>query len=435
MKPGLFFSALLVAVFGALPIAAQSASLCPVFEAKQWGLIDSTGRVVVSPRFEAVTVPENADIRLDQAFWAKSAGAWGLYDPAGTWLLKPTMQEERGSWQGKAFLAMASEGLYKLFDGKGKQILTLNFPSSLYLKDGFLTYGNDGFLSLEGNPLRESARDSENTFDIPFIITQDLIPVSIKGHWGYRKRNGTFAIPPLFQEAGFFRGGYAAARYKGKWGFLAPDGSWAVSPRFEAVSLECFSQGLAPAKDGGLWGYIDTTGSWIIKPQWMQAQNFSMDRAPVAVKVGAVDNNNSYRWGAIDLKGKLVIPTRYNFLTPFRFNHTVIQNSVSSGDYVPLDLNGKEFLPAGWYPKYTGQRYWVLVRDENHRIHGLFDMETRTMLFTVADAEDMMEPKAGLVLVLFSWKRNPGESYHYGYLNLEGKTVYDRKEPGRPFLY
>jgi hypothetical protein len=76
---------------------------------------------------------------------------------------------------------------------------------------------------------------------------------------------------------------------------------------FAFVFLDCYSQDLEPFRVDTLWGYKDRQGAVKIEPQFRYATKFRGDVAIVAKndKLGAIDKNN-----------KLLIPFRYEFLSP-----------------------------------------------------------------------------------------------------------------------
>ncbi len=61
-----------------------------------------------------------------------------------------------------------------------------------------------------------------------------------------------------------------------------------------------------PAEDPatGLYGYLDHYGRWAIAPQFRRASAFNRNLAVVQVSDG--------RWGAIDLRGAMVVQPRFN---------------------------------------------------------------------------------------------------------------------------
>jgi hypothetical protein len=67
-----------------------------------------------------------------------------------------------------------------------------------------------------------------------------LLPVNIRGEWGFVDRTGAVVIAPQFAEAPVFSEGLAAAAVMGEdrlpvWGFIDATGRWVVQPRFESA--------------------------------------------------------------------------------------------------------------------------------------------------------------------------------------------------------
>jgi hypothetical protein len=95
---------------------------------------------------------------------------------------------------------------------------------------------------------------------------------------------------------------------KGKWGFIDGTGKLVVEPQFDALGGRGFSEGLMGFRVGRKWGYLDETGVIKIRPQFAETHPFSEGMA--AVKVGD-------KWGFIDRSGKLVLPLEFDEASTF----------------------------------------------------------------------------------------------------------------------
>ncbi len=162
-----------------------------------------------------------------------------------------------------------------------------------------------------------------------------------------------FAIKPLFDWVGKFKGGFAAIKYGGKYGFIDKQGQIVIKPRFD--DAKDFSEGLARVRIGdssrGKWGFIDRQGEFVIAPQFDHAENFSEGLAIVRTgdfrsgKYGFIDKNGIYvinpifdtavsgfseglvrvairsgeaqKWGYIDRHGRVVINLEYDWAGDF----------------------------------------------------------------------------------------------------------------------
>ena len=100
-------------------------------------------------------------------------------------------------------------------------------------------------------------------------------PISVRSAHGFSE--GLAAVTP---DAAMRLGGGCA-----KSGYIDRNGTWAIPPRFDEV--RDFSEGLAPVNIGaqcgmgGRWGYIDRQGTTVIPPRLLLAGQFHNGRACV----------------------------------------------------------------------------------------------------------------------------------------------------------
>jgi len=95
------------------------------------------------------------------------------------------------------------------------------------------------------------------------------------------------------------------------------------------------------------YGYADDKGNIAIKPQYDKAENFSEGLAAVMI-----EENYNKKWGFIDTKGKMVIPTTYK-LKPGRFKEGLaavrIGDNESDYEMTYIDKTGKRMMePKRW---------------------------------------------------------------------------------------
>lgn len=194
----------------------------------------------------------------------------------------------------------------------------------------------------------------------------NLWPLMQNCRYGYVDAKGRFAIPPQFEDAGYFSGGVASVEKDGRYGFIDPSGKWVIPPKYEQANP--FENGLAAVEIGtkfgaidrsgrmviaakydwiaefmentlnfrlnGKWGYMDRHGNWLIKPVFDIAYPFSEGVANVEV---------GKKWGFINHKGKVVIPLQYD--TAYFFSGGLAPAKVS-GKFGYIDKSGKMVIPA-----------------------------------------------------------------------------------------
>lgn len=85
-------------------------------------------------------------------------------------------------------------------------------------------------------------------------FSQGLAPVKQDGRWGYVDLQGSFVIPPQFDQAYAFSDGLAGVEVDGKRGFILPSGRFAIAPQFDDFWRH--DGGVVPVRQGELWGVI-----------------------------------------------------------------------------------------------------------------------------------------------------------------------------------
>lgn len=90
-------------------------------------------------------------------------------------------------------------------------------------------------------------------------------------------------------------------------------------------------------KKGNLWGFMNAAGEVTIEPKYVDANPFSLGKAPVQDKgtnsktaenkdkdKDKEDNENDGKWGCIDQDGKLVIDYKFDYMNSFGYNGTAV---------------------------------------------------------------------------------------------------------------
>lgn len=94
-----------------------------------------------------------------------------------------------------------------------------------------------------------------------------------------------------------------------KFGFINTQGDYVIPPIFDWESpprymqpRPIFSEGLAPVSVDGKLGYIDKTGQIVIEPEYMVAEAFYQDVAPVLSmheESGIINRKGEFIWGPV----------------------------------------------------------------------------------------------------------------------------------------
>lgn len=167
----------------------------------------------------------------------------------------------------------------------------------------------------------------------------ELLPVLLKGEWGYVDHNGRIRIEPDFRSAGEFSEGLAAAKASYRYGYIDEHGEWVIDPRFE--DAQRFSDGLAAVRIDSRWGYIDRRGTVVINPMFVSAHPFSEDRAFVRTA--------EYDWEYIDKSGVIVRTSEtpeFDSNENASFSEGVALYEARDGTYGFVDRDGNPVIPA-----------------------------------------------------------------------------------------
>jgi hypothetical protein len=351
--------------------SAQDLDLFPVRQAGKVGFIDSTGKIVISPRFDSALTAN--DVTFSEGLAAVQVGnKWGYIDRTGEFVIQPKFDDTP---------SLFTEGLAQV-------VIKVNIIEKTVLKDK-LTIREEtyGFIDRNGNLVESLKFIEEYT-----RFVDGLAKVKKGEKFGYVDKTGRFVIEARFANAEDFSEEVAAVRSNEsfsslegghessvKYGFIDRSGKLVIKPQFDGV--ESFSEGLAVVNIGYKYGYIDKTGKVVIAPRFDSAFAFSEGLAKVVI---------GDRSGFIDTKGKLVISPR--------FAHSGFGNSINyngfKGGLAAVEVNGK----TGYIDK-TGK----LVISARYRYGSDFN--------------------SGLALV-HEGEIETGKSY---YINKSGKVVWEHK--------
>lgn len=120
-----------------------------------------------------------------------------------------------------------------------------------------------------------------------------------------------------------------------KYGFIDLNGKKIVSFKYDYVSE--FKNGLCLVKKNGLFGYINQIGQEVIPCNYVDAMDFSFDKAVVA----KFDKNNNIVYGYIDTKGNVVIPFIYESAASFKNGLACVKRN---GKFGYIDENGRKVI-------------------------------------------------------------------------------------------
>lgn len=296
--------------------------LYPIFEDGHWGLIDTSGKVVLPAHFQMVsrypsgwnpaglTDPVSASIditgaepitdriipiRLDgKAGFATRDGrivALGRYDE--TW------------WRfDEGLIRVKSGGSYGFADERGELVIPARFDLAWSFNDGYAFVRSDdlwGVIDRDGNMVVPPTWDQ---LDSPGM---GLKKVSVRkgNRWGVVDRSGKLLIPLRFEKIIRPTGSLVSVVDSGRTFYVKPDGKVAFElkcakklfRRPEPRGFPFFGRS-AIVRCGDRYGLIGLQGNYLLEPVWDDIGPFFEDRA--IVKSGS-------KQGIIDPEGRFIL--------------------------------------------------------------------------------------------------------------------------------
>ena len=269
----------------------------------RWGLINRTGRVVVTPRFDELG-------RESATVFGAPQKIWEAFTLLGS---SPTSDELVGVRVGKQW----------------------------------------GFVN------RDDGMTVAASFDrIGWFGQEGLAAAERRGKWGFIDRTGRFVIEPQFDYVYNFACGLAhvqKGRRNPKWGLIDTGGRFVLPPSFDFISEPCYwalvrSHGdperssrynaksyntdLIGVVAGGRLGYLNRQGDMVIEPR------FVAQTADLAFREGLkrVRLSPGTRSGYIDQTGRFEIPPQFDSANEFFEGRALVRLGTRSGY---IDTTGK----------------------------------------------------------------------------------------------
>jgi hypothetical protein len=213
-----------------------------------------------------------------------------------------------------------------------------------------------GNLKAEGKPRDEScvaAWQAKHPERVP--VPEALFEITDRGRSGLIDRSGRIIVPECFDSVSDSSEGLVRFERDGKFGFLDFRGRVAIQPQFPWA--EDFHEGLAHVQVSGSqlgydgrWGYIDQTGKVVIAPEYPRMMGdddgvesrFQEGLALVEPKSESIPPRKGY----INKAGKVVIPARFTYASPFSEGLAAVTES-EAGDtgWGFIDRSGNWVIP------------------------------------------------------------------------------------------
>ena len=257
---------------------------------------------------------------------AKLNGLWGLIDTTGKWLVSPQYKEIGRLSEGVIAVKKAVEKNAKFafinasLSSPGKEITSFKYNKAHYFSEGLagVKIGDKwGFIDKIGNLQIPARYTNIRNFK------QGFAPVKMGNKWGYINKQGKWLVKPIFNAAySFTDDGLAVVVSKNKRGFINTQGRFIIKPSYRRVQR--FTEGVAPvSKQKNSWFFINKKNKSLFAEKFSKVRNFSEQMTAVM--------NNQKQWGYINHKGKLIILYEFDKAYDFKEGLALVRKGDKRG--------------------------------------------------------------------------------------------------------
>ncbi len=427
-------------------------------DGKSWGLIDSTGRVVLEPRYAVITEFKNGVAGV-----CTEKGAWGFINSEGRLIGEPRFSMPvpimRMAWHGpygpvntiiatEGMICVHQGGKYGFIDQSGAVIVEPRYDSALGFSEGLaaVAVGKKwGFINAKVEMVIEPSFDSvrkgftggiavvwlgskqgcidsrgRTVLECKYGYIKILCGGDLAAAWeetnrqyllfnkkgkristGYEIKNAA----SLLDKDGAEIPGIAGIQKEWAWGIIDAKGKLLVEHQFEELKDHIrFHENLMEVTAiSGAWkgksGYINSSGRIAIEPQFKKVSPFSEGLAGVQLESG--------RWGFIDTTGKTVItiPEGYELPGMFSSGRSLLR-SPHGNPYALIDGEGKLHPIDKKFDASLPQYGLIEISLHNPPCTrlGIMDMQGKWVLGP-GNYRDLFVRDGGVIFVKFSSRR------------------------------
>lgn len=364
-------------------------------------LLDFPPPALTLRRVQSASIRVLSLTALVTMLWAGEHASVGYIDTLGKFVIAPQFEAAEGFHEGRALVTLADD-TRAFIDRFGKTVFKpkYSYGNPHEYHAGLVWVQPDLFVhcvdSLGRSLFPDSFYDAGDFHEgLALVNTKDARNSDVLPNWGFIDRSGTIVIPARFSGAGGYSRGFseglAAVAVGGqcvhereweitgrRWGFIDRSGEMVIEARYDFahdfhsgralvkdgtgyafINHACervielrkgsavdFSEGLCAVRDSSdKYGYIDTLGRMVIPARYAVASSFSEGRAYVQFKYGG-------KFGCIDRSGELVIPAEYENVKAFHDGRAAVEVRRPDGIlwHGFIDRQGKLVIPATyWY--------------------------------------------------------------------------------------
>ena len=404
--------------------------LFPVKINKKWGLINSNGKLVTDPAYDAIGEFSNG-----LAVMQKN-GLVGVFDESPKEIVPARYEDVKVLT--KEMISVREKGSWKVVNITGKLILPTGYDEVEVLSEKFLRFRDNklwGLVDVNGTIVQKPAFRRISTFKDQYFLTENA------DKKGLLNQRGDQILPPQSEELEIISKDVIFHKKNNNWGAVDASGANLldnayqifdpISPHFIKLVLGDnlllysvatkkvitdmpygayfpFSKDYASVKKGQLIGLMDTNGNWQLEPEYNEIQPYGKNR--FRVRRGKL-------WGIVDKTGNEILPFEFEYIAPPKHKLCLVRQD---GKFGVCNLKGKVVVPTNFSKveiekreakAYLGSVLSIFEFDSNGN---LLDKNNLGEHFTITIgkpkkevAEAVLDEYAPMVLDYFEWFYEP----------------------------
>ncbi len=308
-------------------------------ESGKIGFKNAADEIVVPCRFDAVDYVNKSKIS-ESTIIVLAGEKYGLLAPDGRILLDVEYDEVYVSYPALQYIGFKKSGKHGVLMGKNGSILLaptyderiifeLNEPHAKVVLDekvGIVNVKLEAFIP----PVHQSYNPDQS----------GLFCLRKNDKFGFYDRKGELIIPFEYEEVGYIikKSNRIPLKRNGKWGALDFTGKVVIPLEYDEMGS--FSDKLASVAKNGKYGYIDLNGKVVIPLIYDEADYFFAQ----TTFVGKLQSDGTMKFAVIDQRGKLITDFVYDGFYEFYLDgFSLVQKG---GKWGAVNIAGKEILPT-----------------------------------------------------------------------------------------
>lgn len=322
----------------------NSETLHPVKLNGQWGMMNSAGKVVITPRYDAigefkefgyavmqrngrigllnqygqeVIAPKYDDVKvLDSLlFGVLDAQEWAVMNLDGQIILRNDYEQVQ-IWDSR-YIGFKKDRKWGLASIKGEILAHAKFDELEWGNDFFQTKIKNklGLLSLDGKEILANESDEIKAYNSELFFFQK------NKRWGAVNKNGQTIIRPSFQSFFNLSDNYIKLIANSRI-FLYSVEKEKIITKGQYATYYSFSKKYVLVKNNRKLGLIDWLGKEVLSVKYDEIHIFNNDQFRV---------NVNGKWGVVGLNDFELVPLDYEYIAPAKYNIGVVKKNGKLG--------------------------------------------------------------------------------------------------------